>query len=141
MNNVVIERQIESPEIKQIIENITYALQEIDENKTKYKANKGMIDEILKNNPAYSALKETDDENKLALKEAKEKALSTSEAAEYLNIQDEYKQKIQDLQDSLSPALEVLYQKTKLTYFTDANGKTRHIRKRFSIAPGQQELF
>jgi predicted transposase YdaD len=140
-DQIVIQQQMVAPEINEIIERITYALTELDTKKSKMKANRELIDEMLKNDPAYAQVLETFEAEKMALKKEKDAILGSSEAAEYLEIQDKLKQEISDLQDTLSPALEVLYQKTKSTDFTDATGKKRRILKKFTIAAGQQKMF
>lgn len=138
---IVIEQNINAPEIKNIIENITIALSQIDQKRRDLKTTRGSIDELLKSDQTYSLKKEDMDLQKQTLTESKDKVLATSEGQHLLEIQDKLKQEITDLQDTLSPALEVLYQKTKRTEFTDSNGVKRFIKKKFSIAPGQQSMF
>lgn len=140
-DNVVVEQQYQSQEVKDIIAQITYAIQEIDKKKRDLRSTREDIDTLLMEDTNYANQKENMDEFKTEFKETKDKVLSTTKGQGYVEIQDRLKQEIKDLEAPLSLSLEVLFSKTKKNEFVDGNGTKRYIKRRFTVHENQLDLF
>lgn len=143
LNNVVQaveERQIVDPEEQEMISAITETINALATAKSKKKGIKDQLDEKLKNDPIYASFKEDETEAKDGMKTQKNSVYGTSESQQLLGMEDEAKTQVKELSEVLASQLEVYHEKTRKTVFIAA-GRKYTIKKKYSLAPGQQALF
>jgi hypothetical protein len=102
---------------------------------------KEMLDTILTRDPEYESIKIEKDEIAGKLNKVKnDLTRPNSEGGRYKEEIKEKNLEIKDIQNMLDADLQIIYAKTGKTEL-DAGGQKIQIRMKFSVAPGQQELF
>ncbi len=100
-----------------------------------------MLDSILTKDPEYESIKIEKDEITGKLNKVKnDLTRPNSEGGRYKEEIKEKNLEIKDIQNMLDADLQIIYAKTGKTEL-DAGGQKIQIRMKFSVAPGQQNLF